>query len=380
MGVGVAVVGTGAAIVLAVPVALGGLIAAAAEAAATSAPNPVTLGPGVPEEYRTDLLAAAELCPRLSPSLLGAQVDVESAWNPNAESPAGAQGLAQFMPDTWARWGGDLDEDGQDSPFDPGDALRAQARYMCHLLDTMIASGLGGDDALGVIGLALAGYNAGPGAVLTYGGVPPYKETQDYVRTILDKATSPEYALGIGADTDEPRADVPAGGVDAMLPAGYANGRTATQAVAYALTQVGIWRDSGYCLRFVGRVVYQRPWDGGSINEAHMVWDNAPALAALRAGLRRPPRGHRPLELGHRRRSRTHRHQPRRRQDGHHHRRRDLHPQHPRLLRPRLPRLDAPVLQEPAMTRPTPESPPTGVVAGDRFPAVESDKPPLTCT
>ena len=276
MGVGVAVVGTGAAIVLAVPVALGGLIAAAAEAAATSAPNPVTLGPGVPEEYRTDLLAAAELCPRLSPSLLGAQVDVESAWNPNAESPAGAQGLAQFMPDTWARWGGDLDEDGQDSPFDPGDALRAQARYMCHLLDTMIASGLGGDDALAVIGLALAGYNAGPGAVLTYGGVPPYKETQDYVRTVLDKATSPEYALGIGADTDEPRADVPAGGVDAMLPAGYANGRTASQAVAYALTQVGIWRDSGYCLRFVGRVVYQRPWDGGSINEAHMVWDNAP--------------------------------------------------------------------------------------------------------
>ena len=62
-----------------------------------------------------------------------------------------------------------------------------------------------------------------------------------------------------------------------MLPAGYANGRTATQAVAYALTQVGIWRDSGYCLRFVGRVVYQRPWDGASINEAHMVWDNAPA-------------------------------------------------------------------------------------------------------
>ena len=276
MGVGVAVVGTGVAIVLAVPVALGGLIAAAVEAAATSAPNPVTLGPGVPEEYRTDLLAAAELCPRLSPSLLGAQVDVESAWNPNAESPAGAQGLAQFMPDTWTRWGGDLDEDGQDSPFDPGDALRAQARYMCHLLDTMIASGLGGGDALGVIGLALAGYNAGPGAVLTYAGVPPYKETQDYVGTVLAKATSPEYALGIGQDTDEPRADVPAGGVDAMLPSGYANGRTATQAVAYALTQVGIWRDSGYCLRFVGRVVYQRPWDGGSINEAHMVWDNAP--------------------------------------------------------------------------------------------------------
>ena len=191
--------------------------------------------------------------------MLGAQVEVESGWNPKAESPAGAQGLAQFMPDTWAVWGGDLDEDGEGSPFDPGDALRAQARYMCHLLDTMIASGLGGDDPLALIGLALAGYNAGPGAVLAYGGVPPYAETQDYVRAVLDKATSPDYALGIGPDNDPPRADVPAGGVDAMLPAGYTNGRTATQAVAYALTQVGLWRDSGYCLRFVGRVVYQRP-------------------------------------------------------------------------------------------------------------------------
>ena len=239
MGVGVAVVGIGAAIVLAVPVALGGLIASATAAALTSAPNPVTLGPGVPEEYRADVLAAAELCPRLSPSLLAAQVEVESTWNPKAESPAGAQGLAQFMPDTWARWGGDLDEDGQASPFDPGDALRAQATYMCHLLDTMLASGLGGEDELAVIGLALAGYNAGPGAVLTHGGVPPYPETQTYVRTVLELATSDEYALGIGQDTDPPRADVPAGGVDAMLPAGYANGRSATQAVAYALTQVG---------------------------------------------------------------------------------------------------------------------------------------------
>jgi hypothetical protein len=277
MGVGVAVVGIGAAVVLAAPVALGGLIASATAAALTSAPSPVTLGPGVPDEYRADVLAAAELCPRLTPSLLAAQVEVESNWNPKAESPAGAQGLAQFMPDTWARWGGDLDEDGQASPFDPGDALRAQATYMCHLLDTMLASGLGAGNELAVIGLALAGYNAGPGAVLTHGGIPPYPETQTYVRTVLELATSDKYALGIGQDTDPPRADVPAGGVDAMLPPGYTNGRSATQAVAYALTQVGQWRDSGYCLRFVGRVVYQRPYDGASINEAHMVWDNAPA-------------------------------------------------------------------------------------------------------
>ena len=52
-------------------------------------------------------------------------------------------------------------------------------------------------------------------------------------------ATSPDYALGLGPDTDTHPTDLPAGGVDAMLPAGYRNGRTAEQAVAYALTQVG---------------------------------------------------------------------------------------------------------------------------------------------
>ncbi|MGB8022537.1 MAG: hypothetical protein WCF04_15000, partial [Candidatus Nanopelagicales bacterium] len=72
-------------------------------------------------------------------------------------------------------------------------------------------------------------------------------------------------------------ADLPPGGVDAMLPPGYHNGRTASQAVAYALTQVGVWRDTGYCLRFIGRAVYQRPPDSGSIPSAYMVWDNSPA-------------------------------------------------------------------------------------------------------
>ena len=92
MGVGVAVVGVGAAVVLAGPVALTGLIASAAAAALTSTPSPVTLGPGVPEEYRADLLAAGERCPRLTPSLLAAQVEVESDWNPKAAVPGRSPG------------------------------------------------------------------------------------------------------------------------------------------------------------------------------------------------------------------------------------------------------------------------------------------------
>ena len=276
MGVAAAVAGTGAAITLAVPVLLGGLLASTAAAGEA---NPVTLGRGVPEEYRADVLAAAERCPRISPSILAAQTAAESGWNPVAVSPAGAQGLAQFMPATWDRWGGDLDEDGAASPFDPGDALRAQAAYMCHLLDTLTGAGLGGGEPTTVISLALAAYNAGPAAVLARRGIPPYPETEAYVARVWASATSPDYAIGIADGDGTPRADLPAGGVDALLPPGYRNGRTAEEAVAAALTQVGVWRDAGYCLRFVeGR--YLRPWDGGGIGHAHQVWDNA--SAALR--------------------------------------------------------------------------------------------------
>ncbi|MGB7963995.1 MAG: lytic transglycosylase domain-containing protein [Propionicimonas sp.] len=263
---------------------------AAVTAAATDA-GPVTLGSGVPEEYRADVLAASERCPRISPVVLAAQLAVESDWNPRAVSPAGAQGLAQFMPATWRTWGGDLDEDGTASPFDPGDAIRAQADYLCHVLDIVLDHHLGDGDSVTIVSLALAAYNAGPGAVLHYGGTPPYAETTTYVDRIRALATSTEYALRL---VDEPgsgaTAERPAGGVDAMLPNGYRNGRTSDQALRWALSQVGVWRDAGYCLRFVGRYAYQRPWDGASINRAHQVWDNAPA------SLRRPrdfspPRG-----------------------------------------------------------------------------------------
>jgi Transglycosylase SLT domain len=272
-----AAVGVGAAITVAVPVLLGALIAGAGAAGA----SPVAFGTGVPPEYRADLLAAAAQCPRIAPSVLAAQVAAESAWKPDAVSTAGAQGLAQFMPATWAQWGGDLDEDGQASPFDAGDALRAQAAYMCHLLDVVEQAGLGGGDPTTATSLALAAYNAGPGAVLAAGGFPPYPETQQYVARVWSMASGPDYAIELAGDSGQL--------VDQLLPTGYRNGRTADQAVAEALTQVGVWRDAGYCLRFV-ESLYQRPWDGGSIGHAHQVWDNAPA-ALRRAGDYDAPRG-----------------------------------------------------------------------------------------
>jgi soluble lytic murein transglycosylase-like protein len=101
-------------------------------------------------------------------NLLAAQLYAESGFNPFAVSPAGAEGIAQFMPGT-------AEAMGLDDPFDPVAAIDAQARLMSDLLEQFD----------GKVALALAAYNAGPGAVRRYGGIPPYPETRAYVSRIL---------------------------------------------------------------------------------------------------------------------------------------------------------------------------------------------------
>lgn len=92
-------------------------------------------------------------------------VQQESGWNPNARSHKGARGLAQLMPGTAAKLGVD--------PNDPLQNLEGGARYLRMMYNTF-----------GSWRLALAAYNAGPGAVQKYKGVPPYRETRNYVRVI----------------------------------------------------------------------------------------------------------------------------------------------------------------------------------------------------
>ena len=125
-----------------------------------------TLPAFVPFRFREPLLAAASRW-NVSAALLAAQLMAESNFNPFAVSPVGAQGIAQFMPLTAASYGlGD--------PFDPVAAIDAQAHLMADLIRQ-----------LGSAELALAGYNAGPGAVEACDCVPAYPETRAYVSRIL---------------------------------------------------------------------------------------------------------------------------------------------------------------------------------------------------
>jgi hypothetical protein len=141
---------------------------------------------GIPAPYGGLVEAAASRCPGLPASVLAAQLQAESGFDPSAVSPAGAQGVAQFMPGTWAAWGVDGDGDGAASPFEPADAVPAQGALMCQLLGRARASGLPGEP----VRLALAGYNAGWGAVLAHGGVPPFPETRHYVQRVLQLAAT----------------------------------------------------------------------------------------------------------------------------------------------------------------------------------------------
>jgi soluble lytic murein transglycosylase-like protein len=125
---------------------------------------------GGPVPYAAEIQAAAHRH-GLDPALLAALIRQESGFDPDARSPAGATGLTQLMPGTAASLG-------VTDPTDPVQAIDGGARYLRQLLDRF-----GGD-----VELALAAYNAGPGAVRRHGGIPPIAETQAYVRNVLAHA------------------------------------------------------------------------------------------------------------------------------------------------------------------------------------------------
>jgi len=137
----------------------------------------------VPARFAAPIAAAAQRW-NVSAALLAAQLYAESGFNPSAVSPAGAQGIAQFMPGTARALG-------LDDPFDARRAIDAQGHLMRDLLRQF-----------GSVPLALAAYNAGPGAVSGCGCIPPYPETQAYVTRILGLLNGAGDTAGLATGLD----------------------------------------------------------------------------------------------------------------------------------------------------------------------------------
>ncbi len=143
---------------------------------------------GVPFAEQINAAAARH---KLDPALLAGLIRQESNFDPGAVSPAGARGLTQLMPGTAAGLG--VRDAG-----DPAQAIEGGARYLRQQLDAF-----GNDPER-----ALAAYNAGPGAVMRHGGVPPYAETQAYVQKVM--AYAREYGLGAAPAAALPAVPPPA--------------------------------------------------------------------------------------------------------------------------------------------------------------------------
>ncbi len=137
------------------------------ELAPASSENPDAPAPVPPEQINSLVQQNADIW-QVDPALIKSVIANESSFNANATSPVGAQGLMQLMPETAASLG-------VKNPYDPAQNVAGGTRYLRGLLDRF----------KGDTRLAVAAYNAGPNAVEKYGDVPPYAETQNYVKNVL---------------------------------------------------------------------------------------------------------------------------------------------------------------------------------------------------
>lgn len=134
---------------------------------AVGAEDAVGTGLDIPRDTNSMLAAAARKY-NVDPRLAAAVAQTESGGNQDAVSPVGAVGVMQLMPETAAALGV--------NPYDKQQNIEGGVKYLRQMMDAF-----GGD-----VRKAVAAYNAGPQAVRDYGGIPPYRETQNYVNKVLD--------------------------------------------------------------------------------------------------------------------------------------------------------------------------------------------------
>ena len=162
---------------------------AASSATAVDAADTTTTAPSAGASAYGPLIEQAAARNGLDPAVLYGLIQQESGFDPSATSSAGAFGLTQLMPGTAASLG-------VTEPLNPAQSIEGGARYLGELMRQF-----GGNTSD-----ALAAYNAGPGAVQQYGGIPPYPETQQYVSNVLANAAAYQQSTAGTASTAVPTA------------------------------------------------------------------------------------------------------------------------------------------------------------------------------
>lgn len=167
------------------------------DGSATTRSESSRVGGKIPNDWEQYVVWASKVS-GVPTSWIAAQIEAESGWDPTlGANSAGASGLTQFIPSTWATYGHG------GSPNDPQAAIRAMGEYLRDLR-AQLKPVIDAHPDVPAVELVMAGYNAGPGAVQNYGGVPPYSETQTYLSRIRGLASiyAKTYGDQVGGKSD----------------------------------------------------------------------------------------------------------------------------------------------------------------------------------